>query len=181
MSKGMTATTTLEVARLAGVSKRDLYAAFPSKEAMLEALIAGRVERMASAFLFPEPQSRLAVLATLEGFARGLLTFLSTPEVVGLYRVAIAQADAQPGIGQTLAAEGIDGTTRRVEAYVTAATTRGFLRLASPDEAARVFLSVANGQDLMRRLLVSGHEFAADRAATQAALALKCLLALETR
>jgi AcrR family transcriptional regulator len=154
-TKGFGGTTTLEIAKAAGVSKRDLYAAFPTKESMLAGLISARVEAMASRVTFGQAESQPQVLKTLEGFAFGFLRFLVGEQAIGLYRLAISGVDHQPDVGRTLLDAGIEGTTARVTAFVAAACQAGFLKIVPEDvdEAVKCFLNVAIGQLQMRCLL----------------------------
>src|SRR5215467_12649400 len=55
MEKGYAATSTLEIATRAKVSKRDLYATFGTKQAMLVGCIASRATRMRLAPQLPTP------------------------------------------------------------------------------------------------------------------------------
>jgi AcrR family transcriptional regulator len=180
LTQGFAGTTTLDIARAAGVSKRDLYAAFTSKEAMLEALIAGRVTTMAGQVRLETPGSRGEVMATLEGFASRLLGFLVSPEVIALYRLAIAHADRQPEVGRLLLSAGIEATTVHVRDYMRGAMAAGFLAIDDADLAARTFLSVAIGQTQMRRLLDTALPTPTPAERLQAvAAAIRCLRALE--
>ena len=56
MQRGYAGTSTLDIASRAKVSKRDLYAEFGSKHAMLEACIAERAERMRQPLQLPAPR-----------------------------------------------------------------------------------------------------------------------------
>src|SRR5215475_9209023 len=65
--RGFSGASTLEIATRAKVSKRDLYALFGSKHAMLAACIKERAARMRQPLELtaPVPQSRQDVVATL--------------------------------------------------------------------------------------------------------------------
>jgi AcrR family transcriptional regulator len=65
---GYAGTSTLEIARRAKVSKRDLYANFSSKHAVLVACIMSRADRMRLPPDLPTPQSRRMLASTLTGF-----------------------------------------------------------------------------------------------------------------
>src|SRR5246500_5808765 len=69
---GYTETSTLEIARRAKISKRDLYANFSSKHAVLVACIKSRAERMRLVPDLPAPQNRQMLAATLTAFATNL-------------------------------------------------------------------------------------------------------------
>src|ERR1700720_3855538 len=79
---GYAETSTLEIARRAKISKRDLYANFSSKHAVLVACIKSRAERMRLPPDLPTPQSRQTLASTLTGFATKLLREVSHPSVI---------------------------------------------------------------------------------------------------
>src|SRR5271168_4251816 len=62
---GYAATSTLEIARRAKVSKRDLYANFGSKHEVLVACIKSRAERMRLPLDLPTPRTRQMLASTL--------------------------------------------------------------------------------------------------------------------
>ena len=64
MAEGYAGTSMLEIATRAKISKRDLYASFPSKQAVLLACITSRAARMRLPPDLPTPKSR-EVLATI--------------------------------------------------------------------------------------------------------------------
>ena len=63
MEAGYAATSTLEIATRAKVSKRELYAEFGSKHGILQALIASTAERMQAPLMPPEMGDRHAFSA----------------------------------------------------------------------------------------------------------------------
>jgi TetR/AcrR family transcriptional regulator, mexJK operon transcriptional repressor len=158
MDKGFANATTLEIASTAGVSKRDLYAAFPSKDALLRALIQSRVEVMSAPITLAAPKSTAAVYATLHGFGGAFLATLLSPGTCALYRLAIANAQTEvasdaPSIGTVLLASGIANTTGRLDAFMAKAEADGHIRLTDCEAAVRAFFGVLIGNLLMRQLL----------------------------
>src|SRR5437870_5731047 len=71
--KGYAGTSTLEIAKRAKVSKRDLYAHFGSKHAILAACINRRAERMRLLPELPPPHNREMLAATMTAFATNLV------------------------------------------------------------------------------------------------------------
>lgn len=106
MERGYAGTSTLEIATRAKVSKRELYALFPSKEAMLAEGIRGRTEKMQVAPDLPEARDRKMLGEVLAGFGARLLWEVSDPHVVGVYRLAIGERERAPEIGNILNAAG---------------------------------------------------------------------------
>ena len=66
--EGYAATSTLDIATGAKVSKRDLYANFGSKHAVLVACIKSRVDRMRLAPDLPTPRSREMLANIVESY-----------------------------------------------------------------------------------------------------------------
>src|SRR5271157_2674731 len=87
---GYAGTSTLEIARRAKVSKRDLYANFGSKHAVLVACIKSRAERMQLLPDLPAPRDRGMLAATLTAFATNFVRETSDASVIAVFRLAIA-------------------------------------------------------------------------------------------
>jgi AcrR family transcriptional regulator len=99
---GYAGTSTLAIATRAKVSKRDLYATFPNKQAMLVTCITNRSAKMRMPDGLPEPRSREMLASTLTAFATNFLVEASHPDVIAMYRLAISEADRSPEIAQAL-------------------------------------------------------------------------------
>ena len=179
--KGFDGATTLDIATAAGVSKRDLYATFPSKDDMLANLVAASVEQFSKPVHLAPPRSRAEVLATLEAFGRGFVTFLLGPDPTNLNRLAIAVADRDPGPGQTLLSAGVGGTVSRFKSYVRAANDAGYLSLPDVDTTVGAYFNMAIGHLQMRRLLDPTAEIPSAEIEANVALAVQVLLLFERR
>ncbi len=101
-SRGYSRTNTLEIARLAKVSKRDLYALIGKKEDMLKACIVERAKRLKGPEDIPPPRDRDALATRLERFGCQLLREITDPVVVSVFRLAIAEAECAPEVARTL-------------------------------------------------------------------------------
>ncbi len=154
MERGYSGTSTLDIARRAQISKRDLYAAFGSKQAMLVACITERTERMRLPLRLPMPTSREALTATLMTFGRTLLFEVSQPEVLATSRLAIAESERAPELAQMLDQLGGGTTLAALAEVLRTALTRGLLAAGDPEEIADVFLSLLWRGRLMMRLLL---------------------------
>src|SRR5215831_17374210 len=73
MANGYAATSTLEIATRARVSKRDLYAVVGNKQEMLMACIAGRAKRFQMPANLPVPRDRKSLGRLLATFGARLL------------------------------------------------------------------------------------------------------------
>jgi AcrR family transcriptional regulator len=140
--EGYAATSTLEIARRAKISKRDLYANFASKQEVLEACISSRAERMRLAPGVPIPNSREMLAATLTGFAINLLREASHPAVIAAFRLAIAEAVRAPEMARTLDIAGRDAARGALAELLAGAQLRGLLGAGNPFEMAAQYLGL---------------------------------------
>src|SRR5262245_57834044 len=99
---GYAGTSTLQIATRAKVSKRDLYAVFATKQAMLVACIKTRLDKMRMPAGLPPPATREALASTLTTFGRILLTETFHPAVVAMFRLAIAEAERSPDAARAI-------------------------------------------------------------------------------
>jgi len=113
MEAGYAGTSTLDIATRAKVSKRDLYAHFGSKHAMLIACIKSRAERMRLPPDLPAPRTRQMLAATLTAFATTLVRETSDQDVIATFRLAIAEATRSPEIAEALDTAGRAQRARR--------------------------------------------------------------------
>jgi AcrR family transcriptional regulator len=140
--KGYAATSTLEIAKRAKVSKRDLYANFGSKQEMLAACIRTRAARMRLAPDFPIPNSRQALAFTLTAFATNLVREGSHPSVIAAFRLAIAEATTAPEIARTLDMAGRDATREALAELLAGAQSAGLLGPGEASELAAQYLGL---------------------------------------
>ena len=102
MEGGYARTSTLEIATRARVSKRELYALFGNKEAMLVACITERAQRLKAPADFPELRDRKILTEVLTAFGTRLLTETTDPVVVAVFRLAISETVHAPKVAQAL-------------------------------------------------------------------------------
>jgi AcrR family transcriptional regulator len=128
MRFGYSGASTAQIARLARVSKRDLYAHFGSKQAMLAACVSERAGRMRQPLSLPTPTDRKGLHETLIQFGTAVVRELGRPEVLATYRLAIAEAEYAPDVAITLDRLGRATTAEALIALLSAARERGLLR-----------------------------------------------------
>ena len=150
--KGYAGASTLSIATRAKVSKRDLYAIFPSKEAMLLACITSRAQRMRMPEGLTEPQDREMLASTLEAFAANFLVETLDPDVIGMYRLAIAEAVLSPEVAQMV--EEARETNRAIlyDLFVRA-QGKGLLPSGDTAEMVRQYVALTS-EDLILSLLL---------------------------
>lgn len=140
--EGYAATSTLDIARRAKVSKRDLYRNFGSKHAVLAACIRSRAERMQALPDLPAPRDRQMLTATLTAFAAKLVREVSEASVIAVFRLAIAEASRSPEIAQTLDAAGRRGARDALAGLLASAQSSGLLGPGDPTEMAAQYLGL---------------------------------------
>jgi AcrR family transcriptional regulator len=102
MKSGYAATSTLEIATRARVSKRELYALVGNKQEMLIACITERAKRLQVPADLPVPRDRESVARVLASFGTQLLREISEPTVIAVFRLAIAEAAHAPEVARAL-------------------------------------------------------------------------------
>lgn len=153
--RGFSAASTLEIATRAQVSKRDLYALFGSKHAMLTACIRERASRMRQPLELAAtiPSSREAVAATLMELGTSILRVACHPDVLAVHRLAIAESDRTPAIARTLDSNGREANHAALGAWLARAQAQGLIGAGDPAAMAAHFLAVLWGGLLIQLLL----------------------------
>src|SRR6516162_6180208 len=82
--RGYAATSTLEIATRARVSKRELYALVGNKQKMLIAAIEERAKRLQTPADMPMLRDRATLAQVLTAFGTQLVREVSDPDVVGV-------------------------------------------------------------------------------------------------
>lgn len=152
--KGYAGASTLLIATRAKVSKRDLYAQFPSKEAMLVACITSRSERMRLPEGLPEPETRAMLAATLEAFAANFLAETLDPDVIGMYRLAIAESTRSPEIAELLE-DARNANRTALRELFRRAQSKHLLPAGDSVEMVQRYLALTS-EDLILALLLGG-------------------------
>jgi AcrR family transcriptional regulator len=140
--EGYAGVSTLDIATRAKISKRDLYANFGSKHAVLVACIKSRADRMRLSPDLPTPRSRQMLASTLTAFATNLVLEVSDPSVIAMFRLAIAEATRSPEIAQALDSAGRDATRRALAELLAHAQAAGLIGPRDPTEMAMQYLGL---------------------------------------
>lgn len=178
MEKGYEGASTLEIARRARVSKRELYAEFGSKAGILEALVTATSSRMQVPLDTAHVKDRASLAAALAAYGKAALGELTGPHVVAINRLAAAEGGRGSELGKILEARGREPNRRALVALISQAQQAGVLKAGAPDAIAGEFFALLSG-DLLLRLMLgvtkrpSGKEIARRaQAATDAVLSL---------
>ena len=149
---GYAATSTLEIATRAHVSKRALYQLFSSKQEMLAACITERARRLQLPAEVPSARDRDELLRVLTTIGARLLREVSAPAVIAVFRLAIAEAMGAPEVASTLDSIGRE-TSRAVLREIMAKAQSAGLVDGRPAEMAEQFAGLLWGNLIVSLLL----------------------------
>ena len=147
--RGYAATSTLEIATRARVSKRELYALVGNKQKMLIAAIGERAKRLQRSADMPILRDRATLAQVLTALGMQLVREVSDPDVVAVFRLAIAEAVHAPEVARTLDSVG-RGTGRAALRRVMSESRAAGLIDGRPVDLAEQFSGL-----LWRDLLIS--------------------------
>jgi AcrR family transcriptional regulator len=127
LERGYAATSTLEIATRAHVSKRELYALVGNKQQMLSAAIAERAKRFKAPADMPVLRDRATLARVLTAFGTRFVQEVSDPDVVAVFRLAIAEAVQAPEVAQTLDSLGRETGRAALRHIMTQARAAGLI------------------------------------------------------
>src|SRR6202453_5210584 len=127
MRSGYAATSTLEIATRARVSKRELYALVGNKQEMLIACISARARRLQVPVDLPVPHDRETLAHVLASFGTQLVREITDPTVIAVFRLAIAEADRAPEVARALDSIGRETTRTALRQIMARAQTSRLL------------------------------------------------------
>jgi AcrR family transcriptional regulator len=156
---GFSSTSMLVIVTRARISKRDLYALFKNKHAVLTAYISERTERMRRPLdiMTPVPQTREALTTLLVEFGVSALKPMCHPDALTVFRLAIAESDRAPEVARTLERGGREANLKALTELIRNAQSHGLIGAGDPAVLTARFFSVLAG-DLLIRLLMRVRE-----------------------
>src|SRR5579863_5724353 len=150
MKSGYAAASMLEIASRARVSKRELYSLVGNKQQMLIACITERSgRRLTVGADLPVPRDRETLGQVLSAFGTQLVREVSDPDVIAVFRLAIAEVAQAPEVARALDSIGRETTRVALRKIMSQALESGLLE-GRPAELAEQFAGL-----LWRDLLVS--------------------------
>jgi AcrR family transcriptional regulator len=152
MKSGFAATSTLEIATHARVSKRELYALVGNKQEMLIACISARARRLQVPADVPVPHDRETLAHVLAAFGGQLVREITDPAVIAVFRLAIAEAVQAPEVAQALDSVGRE-TSRAALRQIMAGALKSGLLIGDPAELAEQFGGLLWGNLMVSLLL----------------------------
>lgn len=152
MKNGYAASTTLEIASHARVSKRELYALVGNKQEMLIACISARATRLQAPAELPIPDTRETLAQVLTSFGTQLVREITDPTVIAVFRLAIAEAMQSPEVAQALDSIGREASRAALRQIMSQAQAAGLLN-GRPAELAEQFGGLLWGNLMVSLLL----------------------------
>jgi AcrR family transcriptional regulator len=137
--RGYAATSTLEIATRARVSKRELYALVGNKQKMLIAAIGERAKRLQAPADMPVLRDRATLAEVLAAFGTQLVREVSDPTVVAVFRLAIAEAIQAPEVARTLDSIGRETSRAALRHIMSESRAAGLIDGRPADLAAQFF------------------------------------------
>ena len=152
MKRGYAASSTLEIATRARVSKRELYALVGNKREMLIACISARAKRLQVPADLPVPQDRETLAHALTSFGTQLVREITDPTVIAVFRLAIAEAVHAPEVARALDSIGRETSRAALRQIMARAQASGLLN-GRPAELAERFGGLLWGTLMVSLLL----------------------------
>ena len=152
MKNGYAASSTLEIATRARVSKRDLYALVGNKQSMLVACISARAKRLQVPADIPTVRDRETLALVLSSFGAKLVREITEPTVIAVFRLAIAEAVHAPEVAQALDSIGREASRTALRQIMAGAERLGLLN-GEPAELAEQFGGLLWGNLMVGLLL----------------------------
>lgn len=153
LAHGFSGATTDMIQRKAGVSKATVYACYPNKEALFEAVIAQACAELMARFdaIVPVPGQ---IEATLTNIGRTYLDIALSPTGLALYRTVVAEAPRFPHLARTFFLAAPRVSAARVADQLMRAASSGELDLQSigVEAGATVFIGLLRGEAQMECL-----------------------------
>ena len=153
LARGYAATSMSEIAARLGGSKGTLYGHFKSKDEVFDAVVRRQCQAMRRSVCSIAPGGEEAPRARLARFGMVSLEFLLSPDVLAFHRLALAESERFPQLGEAFFACGPQVLTARIADYLGELMERGLLRRADRSGAAQHLMDLAVFGIYERRLL----------------------------
>jgi AcrR family transcriptional regulator len=152
MKEGYAATSTLEIATRARVSKRSLYQLVGAKQEILAACIGERARRLHVPSDMTVPADRHELARALTTLGSRLIREISDPTVIAVFRLAIAEAVTAPEVAWALDSIGRNASRAALREIMTRAHAAGLVS-GNPVEMAEQFAGLLWGNLMVSLLL----------------------------
>jgi AcrR family transcriptional regulator len=139
--QGYAATSIDAIIERAGGSKRNIYNTFKNKEGLFSAIVTQNADRILSSLLIEGIEGR-DLQETLTAFGRQLLEAYMSPSLLGVYRIAIAEANRFPDLAKAFYERGPGRATARLAEILEEAGKQGEVRTGDYSRMADQFVGM---------------------------------------
>ncbi|MBC7952700.1 MAG: TetR/AcrR family transcriptional regulator [Rhodospirillaceae bacterium] len=153
LEHGYSSTSMDMVAAKATVSKATIYAHFQSKDELFGAIIRRRCDDHSEGLGAVTLAENLDARAALTAMASHLLTMLMNPEVIGIYRMVVAEAARHPDLAKAYYEEGPLRGKKRLSEILDTLTARGVLKVPDSWQAMDQFIGMLRAEYFNRALM----------------------------
>lgn len=164
-ANGYAGTTMSSIAARVGGSKTTLWTYFPSKEELFEAVVDDVIEKRCEV-LRSDLSLDEAVVPALRRFGLSLMTMLTQPQVLRLYRLVVGEVERFPHLAQTFYDRGPRRGKAETALWVAEKMARGELRRGDPLRAVYHFAGLCQAGLYQHAILGIAEQRELDRMAT---------------
>ncbi|MBR1245603.1 TetR/AcrR family transcriptional regulator [Bradyrhizobium sp. AUGA SZCCT0169] len=125
--QGYAATSIDAIIERAGGSKRNIYNEFGNKQGLFSAIVKENADRVLSTLVIEQTEGH-DLRATLTAFGQHLMGVYMSPTLIGIYRIAVTEANRFPDLVKSFYEQGPGRATSRLAEVLEAANKRGEIR-----------------------------------------------------
>lgn len=141
LEQGYEATSIDAIIGVAGGSKRSIYSEFGNKQGLFTAIVTQSADRALSTLVLEEIESS-DLPTTLRAFGRNLMEVYMSPTLIGIYRIAVTEANRFPDLVRSFYDQGPRRATSRLSRVLEQAAARGEIRAGDCERAAGHFVAM---------------------------------------
>ena len=153
LQEGFDRASVASIAKVAGASKETLYARFPTKEELFEAVMSRKTEILLKKFSQVLVQKH-SIEKVLELYGLNLLYFMLSPEMQRLNRILISSAPQFPELASQFWRLCPEREQEQLATYLETQIAAGVLVDTDTRKAAELFFSLCLGQFLVHASLL---------------------------
>jgi AcrR family transcriptional regulator len=139
--QGYAATSIDAIIERAGGSKRNIYSEFGNKEGLFSAIVTENADRVLSTLAIEEIEGH-DLRETLTDFGQHLMSGYMSPTLIGIYRMAVTEANRFPDLVRSFYDEGPGRATSQLAQVLELAKERGEIRADDCQRAAGHFVGM---------------------------------------
>jgi AcrR family transcriptional regulator len=125
--QGFVATSIGAIIERAGGSKRNIYSEFGNKEGLFSAIVTNTADRALSTLAIEQIEGR-DLRETLTAFGRQLMAIYMSPTLIGVYRIAVTEANRFPDLVKSFYEQGPGRAASQLAEVLEGAKARGEIR-----------------------------------------------------